>query len=82
MVRTPISVAPIESVGTENPEPRSVVSIARGNDHADYWRWSIEHRSRRRRCVIVSWRGSVVRLNDFGAGIRAQSRGEPECEHR
>jgi hypothetical protein len=81
-MRTPVSVAPVKSVATVIPEPRSVVAIARGNDHANYWGWNIEDRSRRRRRVVVIRRGSAVRLNDFGAGIRAQSRPEPECEHR
>ena len=83
MMRTPVSVAPIESVATIDAKPRSVVAIGRGNDHANYWRWSIEDRSRRwRRRVIVSRRGSAVRLNHLGAGVRAQSRCKPEYEYR
>ena len=80
-MRTPVSVAPVESVSTIAAEPRSVIAIARGNDHANYWRWNIEDRSRRRRVVVIR-RGSTVRLNHLGSGIRAQNRPEPECEHR
>src|SRR6266480_2092308 len=82
-MRTPVSVAPIEAVGTIPPEPRSVIAIARANKHANYWRWSIEDRSRRRWWrVIVRRPGSAVRLNHFGAGIRSRSRCKAQCEHR
>jgi hypothetical protein len=80
MMRTPISVSAVESVG--KPEPRPIIAIARGNDHGNYWRRGVEDRARWRRRVIVSRCGSAVRLNHFSAGIRAQSRRKPECEHR
>jgi hypothetical protein len=69
IIRTPVSVSAVESVTTIDAIPLSVVAIGRDDDHAKYWRWSIEDRSRRRRRVIVTRRGSVVRLNHFGAGI-------------
>ena len=83
MMRSPISVAPVESVGTIGAEPRSVVAIGRANNHANYWRRRIEDRSRRwwRRRVIVPWRGSAVRLNHLGASIRARSRCKAQYEH-
>jgi hypothetical protein len=74
MMRAPISIVPVESVGTIRAEPRSVVAIARANNHAKYREWSIEDRSRRWWCVIVRRPWSAVRLNHFGAGIRARSR--------
>src|SRR5258708_4226934 len=59
-VRTPVSVAPIEAVGTIAPEPRSVIAIAGGHEHSNDWRWSIEDRSRRWWRVIVRRPGSAV----------------------
>ncbi len=80
MMRTPISVSAVESVRAVNAEPRPVQAIGRVDDDADRRRRSVVNRARRRR-VIVSWRGSAVRFNHFGAGVRAQSRPKPECEH-
>ena len=81
MVRAPISMAPVESLGTKCAEPRSVVAKARANNHANYWRPSIEDRARRWRRVIVRWPGSAVRLNHFSAGIRPRNRRKAQCEH-
>jgi hypothetical protein len=81
-MRTPVSVSTIESVRTIEAKLWSVVAIARGNDYANYWRRGVEDRARWWRRVIVCRRGSAVRLNHFSAGIRAQSRRKPECEHR
>src|SRR6266496_2378204 len=81
-MRTPVSVSTVESVRTIEAKPWSVVAIARGNDYANYRRRGVEDRARWWRRVIVRRCGSAVRLNHFGAGIRAQSRRKSECEHR
>src|SRR5438874_9226056 len=78
MMRTPINVAAVESVGTVEPEPRPVIAIGRIDD-ANRRRRSVVDRTRWR--VIVSRRGSAVRLNHLGARVRAQSRPKRECEH-
>jgi hypothetical protein len=80
-VRAPMSRAPVESLGTKGAEPRSVEAIGRANNHANYWRPRIEDRSRRWWRVIVRRPGSAVRLNHFGAGIRAPNRCKAQCEH-
>ena len=69
MMRAPISMVPVESVAMIGAEPRSVVAIGWANNHANYWRRSIEDRRRRWGRVIVRPSGSTVRLNHFGAGI-------------
>ena len=46
MMRTPITVSAVESVGTVEPEPRPVTAIARVDDDAN----------RRRRSVAMAWR--------------------------
>jgi hypothetical protein len=81
-MRTPVSVSTVESVRTIEAKPWSIVAIARGNDYANYWRRDVENRARWWRRIIVRRCGSAVRLNHFGAGIRAQSRRKPECKHR
>jgi hypothetical protein len=81
MVGAPITMAPVESVAMIRAEPRSVIAIARANKHANYWRWSIEDRSRRWWRVIVRRPGSAVRLNHFGAGIGAWNRCKAQYEH-
>ena len=81
-MRTPVNVSTVESVRTIEAKPWSVVAIARGNDYANYWRRGVEDRARWWRRVIVRRCGSAVRLNHFSAGVRAQSRRKPECEHR
>ena len=80
-MRTPISVSAVESVGTVDSKPRPVIAIGRVDDDANRRRRSVVDRARRRRRVIVSRRGSAVRFNHLGAGVRAQSRPKRECEH-
>jgi hypothetical protein len=65
-------------------EPGTKNAISWRDDDANGgWR-RVYHRTRRRRWwrVIVTRRGSAIRLNHLSAGIRARSRAEPECEHR
>src|SRR5437870_3370760 len=83
MMRTPMSVSAVESVGTVEPEPRRVIAVGRmDDDDANRWRRSIEDWARWWRRVVVSRRWSVVRLNHLGAGVQARSTPKPECEHR
>ena len=62
-----MSARPRESADTENLEPRPVEKGRKDADANN--RRSVVDRGRRR--VIVSRRGCAVRLNRFGAGIRA-----------
>ena len=73
-----MSAWPGESADTESPEPRPVKKCRIDAD-ANHRRSVVDRGGRR---VIVSRRGCAVRLNHLGAGIRAQSRSKPECEHR
>ncbi len=68
----PERVAAVESVATEKPEPRSVEAKGRTDGDADaYWRRrNVIHRARLW-CVIVTGRGSAIRLNHIGTGVRA-----------
>src|SRR5437773_12235820 len=78
----PENGAAVESVATEKPEPRSVEAIARTDGDAERnWR-RVYDRARRRWRVIVTARGSAVRLNRVSAGVRAWSSSKRECEHR
>jgi hypothetical protein len=82
MVPAPVTVPAVESAATEKPEPRSVVAIARPDEDAEANRWNVYDRARRRwRRVIVSSRGSAVRLNHICAGVRAQNSSKAECQH-
>ena len=82
VTKTSVTVSAIRSASTVPPEARSVVAIARADHNAEgNRRRGIKDRARRW-CVIVSRCRRAVRLNDFGAGIRAQSRHKPEYEDR
>src|SRR5207247_2422138 len=84
MMLTPVSVSPVESVGTVISEPRAV-AIAPTDDDANHGRRNKEDRARRRwrwRRVVVTGRGRAVRLNHFGARIRPQRRSKAERKHR
>jgi len=72
---------PVESADTENPEPRPTKTKAKGRIDGDAKRRRrVVDRGGRR--VVVSRRGSAVRLHHLGARARARSRSKPKCEDR
>jgi hypothetical protein len=83
VMTAPVTVATVESVAVEKPEPRSVEAIARPDEEAEANRRTVVDWPGRRRCVGVSRRGSAVRLHHISAPrARARSRSKPECEDR
>ena len=81
MTKTPVTVSAVKSARTVPPEARSVVAIARADHNAyAHRRWHIDWTRWRR--VIVTGRGSSVRLNHICARVRAQSSSKHECQHR
>src|SRR5437870_669016 len=75
------NASPVESADTEYPEPRPAKTKAEGRIDGDAKRRRrVVDRGGRR--VIVSRRGTAVRLHHLGARIQARSRSKPECEDR
>src|SRR5215469_7845922 len=82
MTKAPVTVAAVESARPPPPESRPPVAIARADRNAEGNGRGVEDWARRWRCVIVSRCGCSIRLDRLGASIRAQSKSEPEREHR
>jgi len=83
MMWAPVSVSPVESVGTVVAIATTVIAIPRTDDDAKHGRRNKEDRARRRwRCIVVTGRGRAVRLNHFRARIRPDSGSKTEREYR
>src|SRR5262245_53096354 len=80
MMPAPINVSSV-AVCSVKPVPRTIIAIGRTDDDADANGRNEKHWARWWWRVIVTGRGSAVRLDHICAGIRAQSCSKSEREH-